>query len=75
MNEPENPPAFPGLRPERNSNGIKIKQAWFEGMSLRDYLAGQVVAGANWASSKASPKEAAFHAYAVADAMLEERLK
>jgi len=45
----------------------------YGGMSLRDYFAGQVLAGVNvWEADKHSPA-IAIRAYMIADAMLEAR--
>ena len=69
-NKPENPPAFPrddttwGMYGER-------------GMTLRDYFAGQALAGLSSVTSNRAiaPDAIARIAYADADAMLKERSK
>lgn len=61
--EPEDVPAFP------NRFGY--------GMTLRDYFAGQALAGMCALSDMATVKDEAFAkaAYSLADAMLQERVK
>ena len=64
--KPENPPAFP--RPEVFfSKGA-------EGLKLRDWFAGQAIAGSA-KSGNLSNEGFAKHAYEIADAMLKERSK
>lgn len=77
----ENPPAFP-QHPSRmiNDECGKHERTWgYEGMSLRDYFAGQAIEAA-WAAamefsrSPETPEDfAAKQAYAIADAMLAAR--
>ena len=61
-------PAFPQLEPN---------SAYFNatGMSLRDWFAGQALAGAidRWLEVRGSDKEISGWAYEIADAMLEAR--
>jgi hypothetical protein len=61
-------PAFPQTRVD----------AWdkphvFDGMTLRDYFAGQALAGIMAATTVCDPEAVASRAYVVADAMLKER--
>jgi hypothetical protein len=44
-----------------------------EGMTLRDYFAGQALAGIMAATTVCDPEAVASRAYVVADAMLKER--
>ena len=66
MSRSENPPAFPGIS-QGTSFGSRIP---FEGMTLRDYFAGQAIASIG---ENCERQVAAHKAYAIADAMLEER--
>lgn len=83
MNETENPPAFPvelsfGLEPGEPSQTGESK-AQFPGMTLRDWFAGQALTGFIAACASFSEirddETCAIRAYAMADAMLEERAK
>lgn len=79
---PENPPAFPVS--EVRIDGIGICEG-SPGMTLRDWFAGQAVAGlvsnsnamarASWLSDTDARKEIAAKALALADAMLAERAR
>jgi len=62
-------PAFPNLGYNADQN--------YNGMTLRDWFAGQALAGecARTASSEMFPQNAAVAAYKIADAMLAEREK
>ena len=66
-------PAFPGLIPGAMGTVIRSQ----EGMSLRDWFAGQALAGMHARDSyddgQASPKQRARLAYIDADAMIEAR--
>lgn len=66
--KPENPQAFPHGNP---THGGDI------GMTLRDYFAGQALAGLSGLAriEGMSPEDLASMAYADADAMLKERSK
>jgi hypothetical protein len=66
-----NPPAFP-CPEQRGPVGCGIREA-ADGMTLRDYFAGQYIS--HDGSSRYSPNEFAKAAYALADAMLAEREK
>jgi hypothetical protein len=66
-------PAFPVAEDHRTADALR----WTAGMSLRDWFAGQALAGilaadtgANWGY-----KEAAIEAYGHADAMIADRAK
>lgn len=64
----ENPPAFP------NIGNSSWSMPPTEGMTLRDYFAGQALAGRMaWNSMYANWDDAAADAYAMADAMLAAR--
>ena len=64
-----NPSAFP--------NAVPVEFQWaHEGMTLRDYFAGQILAGdAAGLANTGCPKAIAAVAYDIADAMLIERGK
>lgn len=62
MNKIDGGPAFPRVVPK----GVD----WYAGMSLRDYFAGQVIAGIGIVSA---PGAVAARAYALADAMIAAR--
>lgn len=67
----ENPPAFPAT-----VNGIVVD----EGMSLRDYFAGQALAGllahhGSTDDNQGLREVVAYDAYSYADAMIEHRKK
>jgi hypothetical protein len=76
-------PAFPQFEPERIYHGgsDRIGEEVYvakDGMSLRDYFAGQVLANAALMSSNwevGNETSAARNAYVIADAMLRERAK
>lgn len=74
--EQENPPAFPNLSP--HSSGPHIAKR--DGMTLRDYFAGQALAGKLASDNpggidRGYAAQVAVQAYWVADAMLAERAK
>ena len=58
-------PAFPVMNDENGNLQT--------GMSLRDYLAGQALAGMNWIDSGKTYADDAEMCYKIADAMLEVR--
>ena len=61
--------AFPVQVPEYNG----MPASYIDGMSLRDWFAGQAMR-ARWGDGKAmTPEQTAMMAYEVADAMLEAR--
>ena len=63
-------PAFPNVPSDPQY------QSWDEGMSLRDWFAGQAIASVSFSTmQRSSIKEIAEHSYALADAMLEARNK
>jgi hypothetical protein len=73
--------AFPSTEPIYRNDIVGVKES--SGMDLRDYFAGQALAGGleqgvendmqtNWWHS---PERIAKRAYAIADAMMEEREK
>jgi hypothetical protein len=64
MGEPRNPPAFP-----------VPKRPGIQGMTLRDYFAGQALAGLLAADPELMQHEIVKDAYMAASAMLEERGK
>lgn len=68
-------PAFPTLMPVMTGEGIRPV---VDGMSLRDYFAGQALAGMDvWNIPLGDDYRAkvSTHAYAIADAMLAARSK
>lgn len=73
-------PAFPGPRFEVGARPGSIRETWpAQGMSLRDWFAGQVLAGmcgGGWRPDDNEARETlARDAYKVADAMLAARSK
>ena len=71
-------PAFPSLHYSAVEGGEEVNEyANFEGMTLRDYFAGQALTGilafSETTSRGSSPEYAANDAYKYADAMLEAR--
>lgn len=70
MKNPKDIPAFP-----RVTLGGNLELNAIDGMTLRDYLAGQSLMGmcSQWASYPQLPNEYAIHAYELADAMLKAR--
>lgn len=81
-------PAFPAKRPEKVRKRIGTRAGPFKnediyqevtemvalpGMSLRDWFAGQALAGLCAYNESAEPKVYAITAYCLADAMLEAR--
>ncbi|MCD1266909.1 hypothetical protein B5M44_21990 [Shinella sumterensis] len=67
-------PAFSGRRFEPQHGGSNDREPWNPGMSLRDWFAGQVLAG--FMSAKPmhfNPDDDAAYCYRVADAMLSAR--
>lgn len=67
-------PAFPGEQHETRDGSWN--QTFEAGMSLRDWFAGQALAGLNASGPHdCGPKGVAHDAYAMADAMLAERAK
>lgn len=74
----DNPPAFP-CETNGNANGFQSGAAlWtYPGMTLRDWFAGQALACVYkrfLPDSDASLDDLALQAYAIADAMLAERM-
>lgn len=72
-------PVYPVVFQHRRSNGEIHAQEW-GGMTLRDYFAGQALAGdlAAWTredDGSFKPEDVAIRCYKVADAMLRERAK
>lgn len=65
-------PAFPC--PEQRAGEIGIRQAW-DGMSLRDWFAGQAMVGMLTDGYNEDSTHLATDAYDVADRMLAERAK
>lgn len=73
--KPDNPPAFPTTERFSTPEG-DVQVESIEGMTLRDYFAGQVLAGQIPYSKLVSEgNDVSRVAYDVADAMLEERGK
>lgn len=69
-------PAFPGgYHPSTNESTPDDCYPFYDGMSLRDYFAGQVLAGIMSQGTVQLPEKAAGCAYLWADAMLEAREK
>ena len=82
MTKPDNPPAFPfNEEGESSFSGQRVVQT-HPGMELRDWFAGQALAGmlangqgpnTHWLNGPSS--DVASHAYDIANAMLAERTK
>jgi hypothetical protein len=74
VSAPENPPAFP--RPASTLSAYQYHGCQ-QGMTLRDYLAGQALTGllANPVTYAWQDANTAGRAYHLADAMLQERVK
>lgn len=75
-----NEPAFPSqVWIADDDTNQPVPDGWSNGMSLRDYFAGQVVAGFSTATAAhgqtPSYAQVAKFAYGIADAMLAERRK
>jgi hypothetical protein len=66
---PIDEPAFPQF--SQYSDGLEL----FGGMKLRDYFAGQALAGIMGSGDIFPPDSAASRSYCVADAMLKERAR
>lgn len=71
-------PAFPHVNPNYDGNWDKEPQR--AGMSIRDWFAGQALAGLSTATDadgqwQSDPSGLAKESYAIADAMLKEREK
>ena len=66
MTTPRNPPAFPQSDDQR-----ELLEEAREGMSLRDWFAGQALSALS--TTMSDPEPMARRAYAIADAMLIER--
>lgn len=80
--KPFNPPAFPceaqgnrSVPPEHDHLQTGIHSSKFPGMTLRDYFAGQALAGclAGEAGPHLNPNKLGPYSYAYADAMLAAR--
>lgn len=73
--KPDNPPAFP-MHDQYLSDGTPVMQGSY-GMSLRDYFAGQALAGicASGPGQSFTDEIIAQEAYNLADAMLTMRAK
>lgn len=66
-------PAFPLVKQKIGYHADVVKDS--EGLSIRDYFAGQALAGLMTLRSSSSPEGYAQSAYMAADAMLKEREK
>ena len=67
-------PAFPHLLKIQDGAGEVVQRlAWFPGMTLRDWFAGQALVGAIMAWPNDGAEFHAEEAYKRADAMLKER--
>jgi hypothetical protein len=74
IRNPENPYAFPAAEEMSGSYGAYTVQHM--GMGLRDWFAGQALAGMGWvAATPTAVENKAKAAYEIADAMLREREK
>jgi len=77
MTGPYNPPAFPHVTQSKRAGSDTIYTHVSEGMTLRDWFAGQVAAQAISLSTDNTgcwnPQSAAMAAYEMADAMLAAR--
>jgi len=70
--EPVNHPAFPVSAYAGDSTNPPVRPN--SGMSIRDYFASAALVGLTTPASAGDPEAAAENAYAIADAMLQERL-
>lgn len=77
MNKDNGGPAFPVADPFRHNPANEIDmQRLSGGMSLRDYFAAKALSGMlSNPELCGAPEDAATAAYAMADALLQERLK
>lgn len=75
--ENPNPPAFPRPYSTAQLNGAELLSPAFPGMSLRDWFAGQALAGfvVRQSAARTDAHHGAGFAYQYADAMLAERAK
>lgn len=71
--KPENPPAFP--TPDQYTPGGQPVMQGSSGMTLRDWFAGQALAGMCAQPTDGNANADARYAYHLADAMLAERAK
>lgn len=74
MSAPENPQAFPNAWEETNAHGVTFPYVE-RGMTLRDYFAGQALAGifAHPTTPHQNATDVGAYCYAMADAMLTAR--
>ena len=70
--KPSNPSAYPVHGQQMLANG-QWDQQWEPGMTLRDYFAGQALAGIMACRECSGELNVAHYSYAIADAMLAER--
>lgn len=66
-------PAFPFGRQVNESRGQPINSYHNDGMTLRDWFAGQALNDTYLADFDGPPESVADHCYAIADAMLARR--
>lgn len=67
-------PAFPLIVPLKFKNGVPVENNVYPGLSLRDWFAGQALAGfLAHPEDTCDPEKSATWAYTIADAMLAAR--
>lgn len=67
-------PAFPVPNSVMSVPGMSLRD-WFAGMALQGVVSGVESRTTEWKGKQLEPKDVAFYAYTLADAMLAEREK